>query len=143
MHYTKLTCARVTPNRGSIQRALKEYVIYPNLCANCEFQRNRVIGTVENSFICFHRFNGKIGSVCFISKYILQLNFPAIKSIDEIKRAIISNRKKKKQVHKIFCQNTFFISQMLCRRLILYGEKVSRASQFLSIFMKARYLENN
>ena len=69
----------------------------------------RVIGAVENIFICFHRFNVEIGLVCFISKNILQLNFPTITSIDEIKRTIISKRKKK-QVHRIFCQNTFFIS---------------------------------
>ena len=45
---------------------LNEYVIYPNLCANCEFERNRVIGAVENSFICFHRFNDEIGSLFFL-----------------------------------------------------------------------------
>ena len=72
----------------------------------CELERNRVIGTVENSFIYFHSFSDEIGSICFISKYILQLNFPTITSIDEIKRTIISKRKKK-QLHKIFCQNTF------------------------------------
>ena len=44
---------------------LNEYVIYPNLCANCDFERNRVIGTVEDSFICFHRFNDEIGSFFF------------------------------------------------------------------------------
>ena len=45
---------------------LNEYVIYPNLCANCEFERNRVIEAVENSFICFHRFNDEIGSLFFL-----------------------------------------------------------------------------
>ena len=106
------------------------------MCANCEFERNRVIGTVENSFICFHRFNDKIGSIW------LQLNFPTIISVGETKRTIISKRKKK-QVHKIFCQNTIFISYILRKKLILYGEKVSQASQFLPIFAKVRYLEKN
>ena len=118
------------------------FVIYPNLCANCEFERNRVIGSVENSFICFHRFNDETGLICFISKYVLQLNFPTIISIDEIKRTIIS-KQKKKQVHKTFCQNTFFISQILCKKLILYREKVSRAAQYLPIFVKIIYLEKN
>ena len=72
------------------------------MCANCEFERNRAIGTVENSFICYN----EIGTICFISKHILQLSFPTIISIDEIKRTIISKRKKK-QVHKVFCQNAF------------------------------------
>ena len=45
---------------------LNEYVIYPNLCANCDFEKNRVIGTVEDSFICFHRFNDEIGSFFFL-----------------------------------------------------------------------------
>ena len=45
---------------------LNEYVIYPNLCANCDFERNRVIGTVEDSFICFQRFNDEIGSFFFL-----------------------------------------------------------------------------
>ena len=48
----------------------------------------------------------------FISKYNLQLNFQSIRSIDKIKKTIISKRKKN-QVDKIFCQNTFFISLML------------------------------
>ena len=57
---------------------LNEYVIYPNLCANCEFEINRAIGAVVNCFICFHRFIDKIGSVRFIYKYILQLNIPKL-----------------------------------------------------------------
>ena len=51
---------------------LKAYLIYPTLCANLEFERNRAIGTFEN---IFHRFNNESGSVCFISKYILSLSF--------------------------------------------------------------------
>ena len=53
-------------------------------------------------FICFHRFNHEIGSICFISKYILQINFATIISIDETKRTITSKRKEK-QVNKIIC----------------------------------------
>ena len=30
---------------------------------------------------------------------------------------------------------------MLCKKLILYGEKVSEASQFWPIFVKVRYFE--
>ena len=32
---------------------------------------------------------------------------------------------------------------MLCKESILYGEKVLRDSQFLSIFVKGTYLEKN
>ena len=77
-------------------------MIYPNLCVNCEFERNKAIGTVENSFICFRRFNNKIGSIFFISEYILQLNFPKIINIDEIKRTIISKRRKSKSIKHFF-----------------------------------------
>ena len=67
----------------------------------------RVIGAVENIFICFHRFNVEIGLVCFTSKNILQLNFPTITSIDEIKRTIISKRKKKNKKTKYFVKTLF------------------------------------
>ena len=69
----------------------------------------RVIGAVENIFICFHRFNVEIGLVCFISKNILQLNFPTITSIDEIKRTIISKRKKKTSTQNILSKHFFHI----------------------------------
>ena len=65
------------------------------MCANCELEKNRVTETVEKIFICFNRFDNEVGSICFISKYILQLNLPTIISIDEIKRIIISIRKNK------------------------------------------------
>lgn len=87
---------------------LNGHIIYPNLCA-FEFERNRIIATVKNSFICFHRFNDEISSIYFVSKFILQFNFPAIITRDEIKKTMIS-RQKKKQVHEILCRNTSFIS---------------------------------
>ena len=69
----------------------------------------RVIGAVENIFICFHSFNVEIGLVCFISKNILELNFPTITSIDEIKRTIISKQKKKTSTQNILSKHFFYI----------------------------------
>ena len=60
-------------------------------------------------FISLHRFNDEVDSIYFISKYFLQIKFATIISIDETKRTITIKRKKN-QVNKIFCQNTFYIS---------------------------------
>ena len=73
---------------------LKGHIIYPNLCA-FQFERNRIIGTVKNSFICFHRFNDEISSIYFVSKFIVQFNFRTIITRDEIKKTIRSKQKKK------------------------------------------------